>query len=132
MQYIDAVLDKVYVVPCWIYLLSQGDIFFVQLILWILIIIEGLSAYVRTKAYYTAPNSNVEVVRSSLKSTSDSSVKSDEVGKAKQTFQMVGSALFVLPILKYIGFVLLVGSVPLACEYIHLNRTLYFIFVVRY
>ncbi len=98
-------------------MLSQGDNILVQAVLWALILTEGLSAYVRTKAYYTAPSISVDVVSSALKSAPDSSVKSDEVGKAKQTFQMVGSALFVLPVLKYLGLVLLVGAVPLACKF---------------
>jgi len=42
--------------------------------------------------------------------------KADGIGKAKQTLEMVGSALFVLPWLRHAGLLLLSLAVPLAYE----------------
>jgi len=47
---------------------------------------------------------------------STSAVKADHIGKAKQTFEMVGSALFIIPITRYLGLILLSSAVPLAYE----------------
>ena len=42
--------------------------------------------------------------------------KADHVGKAKQTFEMVGTALFIVPIFRYFGLILLLLAMPLAYE----------------
>lgn len=43
-------------------------------------------------------------------------MQADGIGKAKQTLEMVGSALFVLPWLRHAGLILLALAVPLAYE----------------
>ena len=43
-------------------------------------------------------------------------IKSDHVGKAKQTFEMVGTALFVIPLTTYLGLIFLLLAAPLAYE----------------
>ena len=56
--FVDAVCDKVYVVPCWIFLLSTipaSRLRMVQYItLWCLILAEAASGTVRFRAYFTA------------------------------------------------------------------------------
>jgi hypothetical protein len=47
---------------------------------------------------------------------STSAVKADHIGKAKQTFEMVGTALFCLPLTRYGGLLCLILAVPLAYE----------------
>lgn len=42
--------------------------------------------------------------------------QADHIGKAKQTFEMVGTALYVIPLTRYIGLVLLILAIPLAYE----------------
>lgn len=118
--FIDAVCDKVFVVPCWIYLISKvedssnGTWKMMQYIaLWCLILAETSSGAIRFRAFYTAP------AVSSPKSSNDfssSAVKADHVGKAKQTFEMLGTAFFIIPYLRFIGFMLLVPAIPLAYE----------------
>jgi len=46
----------------------------------------------------------------------DNQNKADHVGKAKQTFEMVGTALFIIPYLRLLGLVLLLLALPLAYE----------------
>jgi len=82
-----------------------------------LILAETSSACIRFRAYFTAsgvPSPKVQEGYESLFSTS--AVKADHVGKAKQTFEMVGTALYVIPIMRYIGLILLVLALPLAYE----------------
>lgn len=117
--FIDAVCDKAFVVPCWIALLStvpQSE--YLRIIqyftLIFLILAEVSSGCIRFRAYYTSvgvPAPHVEGF-----DFTTSAVKADHVGKAKQTFEMVGSALFILPITRYLGLSFLLLAVPLAYE----------------
>lgn len=116
--FVDAVCDKVYVVPCWIFLLSTvpgSPLRVVQYVtLWCLICAEAASGTVRFRAYFSSagvPAPNVAGL-----DFSTSAVKADGIGKAKQTLEMVGSALFVLPWLRTLGLLLLSLAVPLAYE----------------
>jgi phosphatidylglycerophosphate synthase len=117
--FIDAVCDKAFIVPCWIAFLhmvpQSGHLRIVQYFTLIfLILAEVSSGCIRFRAYYTAvgvPAPSVEGF-----DFSSSAVKADHVGKAKQTFEMVGSALFILPITRYIGVILLASALPLAYE----------------
>jgi len=72
------------------------------------------SACIRFRAYFTAggvPAPKVEGM-----DFSSSAVKADHVGKAKQTFEMLGTALYVIPFLRYFGLLFLFLAVPLAYE----------------
>jgi len=118
--FIDAVCDKVFVVPCWIFLISRVEEstnptwkILQYTALWCLILAETSSGAIRFRAFYTAP------AVSSPKSSSDfssSAVKADHVGKAKQTFEMLGTAFFIIPATRFLGFMLLVPAIPLAYE----------------
>jgi phosphatidylglycerophosphate synthase len=116
--FVDAVCDKAYVVPCWILLLSTVPAstclkvvqYFV--LLW-LILAETASGCVRFQAYFTCAISPPRVEGFDF---SSSAVKADHIGKAKQTFEMVGTALFIIPWLRYLGLALLLLAVPLAYE----------------
>jgi phosphatidylglycerophosphate synthase len=117
--FIDAVCDKAFVVPCWILLLSRVSdtrLAFVQyVVLFCLILAETASGSIRFRAYYSSGGVPAPTVKGL--DFSSSAVKADHVGKAKQTFEMVGTALFILPFFfKYIGLVLLMFAVPLAYE----------------
>jgi phosphatidylglycerophosphate synthase len=117
--FIDAICDKAFVVPCWITLLhnvsSSQHLNSIQYItLWMLIITETSSGCIRFKAYFTSNGISAPVVKDFDFSTS--AVKADHIGKAKQTFEMVGTALFVLPWTRYLGLLFLVAAVPLAYE----------------
>ena len=70
-----------------------------------LILLEVSSACIRFRAYFTA--SGVAAPKVEGFDFSTSAVKADHVGKAKQTFEMVGTALYVLPVTKYLGLILL-------------------------
>ncbi len=79
-----------------------------------MILAEVSSGCIRFRAYFTSvavPAPKVEGF-----DFSTSAVKADHVGKAKQTFEMVGTALFILPWLRYVGLLLLSFAVPLAYE----------------
>lgn len=117
--FIDAVCDKAFVVPCWIILLhvasSAGYFRMVQYtVLNTLILLEVSSACIRFRAYYTSTGVAAPKVEGFDFSTS--AVKADHVGKAKQTFEMIGTALYILPFTTYIGLMLLMLAVPLAYE----------------
>lgn len=129
--FVDAVCDKAFVVPCWIFLLSSvpfsGHLRSVQYItLWCLILAETASGCIRFRAYFTAcgvPSPSVEGF-----DFSTSAVKADHIGKAKQTFEMVGTTLFILPYARYLGLLLLTLAVPLAYESVRRkvkNRVIY-------
>jgi len=117
--FIDAVCDKAFVVPCWLFMLSmmggQGAFAHVQsLILWCLIILEVGSGSIRFKAFYTSQAVPPPVVVGLNFSTS--AVKSDDIGKAKQNCEMVGTALFMLPYVRVLGVACLALTIPLAYE----------------
>ena len=117
--FIDAVCDKAFLIPCWISLLSTVPSFShlnatQYIILWSLILIESASGSIRFKAFYTSNGVAAPVVKGLDFSTS--AVKADGIGKAKQTLEMVGTALFILPIFRYAGLVLMGAAVPLAYE----------------
>lgn len=117
--FVDAVCDKAYVVPCWIALLttvpSTGRFHFVQYValLW-LILAEVASGCIRFKAYFTSGGLPAPKVEGYDFSTS--AVKADHVGKAKQTFEMVGTAFFMIPWVRYAGLPFLLLAMPLAYE----------------
>lgn len=117
--FVDAVCDKAFVVPCWISLLnSVPDCSYLKALqyiaLWALILTETSSGCIRFKAYFTSNGVSAPVVKGFDFSTS--AVKADHIGKAKQTFEMVGTSLLILPFARYIGLVFLVAAVPLAYE----------------
>lgn len=118
--FIDAVCDKAFVIPCWIALLHSvaDSTHFVLLqyaALIALVLAETASGCIRFKAYYTT--GGVAAPRVVGFDFSSSAVKADHIGKAKQTFEMVGTALFILSSwTRYIGLILLLLAVPLAYE----------------
>lgn len=117
--FVDAVCDKAFVVPCWISLLhvvqQTNHLRWLQyFVLLSLILAEVASGCIRFKAYFTSvavPAPKVEGF-----DFSTSAVKADHVGKAKQTFEMVGTALFILPWVRYLGLAFLLLALPLAYE----------------
>ena len=127
----DANCDKAYVVPCWISLLHvvprTSCLKLVQYTAFLcLILAESASACIRFKAYFTSGGVPAPSVQGFDFSTS--AVKADHIGKAKQTFEMVGTALFIIPVTRYIGLLLLVCAVPLAYESVRRkvkNRVIY-------
>merc|ERR1712228_231504 len=57
-----------------------------------------------------------------------SAVKADHVGKAKQTFEMLGTTFFIFPFTHLIGLLILIPAVPLAYESVRrkiTNRVIY-------
>lgn len=129
--FIDAVCDKVFVVPCWIYSLSiiEGAMFanIQHIILWCLILAEVASGSIRFKAFYTAQAVAAPAVQG-LDFT-NSAVKADHVGKAKQTFEMVGTTLIMLPYVNVLGLACLFLAVPLAYESVRRKITKRVIYV---
>ena len=117
--FIDAVCDKAFVVPCWISLLhSVQDYSYLRWLqysaLLFLIVAEVSSGCIRFRAYFNSvavPAPKVEGF-----DFSTSAVKADHIGKAKQTFEMVGTALLILPWARYVGLAFLTLAVPLAYE----------------
>lgn len=117
--FVDAVCDKAFVVPCWISLLhvvqTTNHIRWLQYsVLIFLILAEVSSGCIRFRAYFTSVAVPAPKVDGFDFSTS--AVKADHIGKAKQTFEMVGTALFILPWLRYVGLIFLTLAVPLAYE----------------
>lgn len=79
-----------------------------------LILAEVASGCIRFRAYFSGvavPAPKVEGF-----DFSSSAVKADHVGKAKQTFEMLGTAFYLLPWVRYIGVAFLSLAVPLAYE----------------
>jgi phosphatidylglycerophosphate synthase len=118
--FVDAVCDKAFVIPCWISLLRtvSSGYFYLRwaqyFTLVFLILAEVASGCIRFRAYFAGvavPTPKVEGF-----DFSSSAVKADFVGKAKQTFEMLGTALYVLPWARYLGLPLLILAVPLAYE----------------
>lgn len=117
-QWFDAEMDKAFLLPVWLVLLvlAGAKSFVSFFVLWGLILIEGYSGVVRAQRYYgDSPHAAPPGVSFGA-ARNDSGVKSDEVGKAKQTLQMVGTALFILHFGHYAGLVLLLAAIPLAWE----------------
>ena len=79
-----------------------------------LIAAETASGCIRFRAYFTSGGVPAPSVQGFDFSTS--AVKADHVGKAKQTFEMVGTALFILGFTRYVGLLLLALALPLAYE----------------
>jgi phosphatidylglycerophosphate synthase len=109
-SYVDAVLDKMFVLPLWIFLLSHFQCSMVSMVvLWPLIMMETVSGFVRTVAYHTA-------VGTVASGDSGSIITSTNLGKTKQQLEMLGSALLLIPFLHYLGAAVLLLSWPLALE----------------
>ena len=106
-------------IPTWIILIStiplSSCLKIVQYVclLW-LILAEVASGCIRFEAYYTS--GGVPAPKVDGLDFSTSAVKADHVGKAKQTFEMVGTALFMIPWFRYLGLPLLLLAMPLAYE----------------
>lgn len=79
-----------------------------------LILAETASGCIRFQAYFTSGGGAAPKVEGFDFSTS--AVKADHVGKAKQTFEMVGTALFILPWTRFMGLPFLLLALPLAYE----------------
>lgn len=75
---------------------------------------ETASGCVRFRAYFGSGGVPAPPVHGFDFSTS--AVTADHVGKAKQTFEMVGTALFILGLTRYAGLLLLACALPLAYE----------------
>lgn len=117
--FVDAVCDKAYVIPTWTILLStvpsSSCVHIVQYFtLFCLMLAETASGTIRFQAYFTSPGVVPPKVEGFDFSTS--AVKADHVGKAKQTFEMVGTSLFMIGITRYAGLLLLMLALPLAYE----------------
>lgn len=128
--FIDAILDKAFLIPVWIFLMATVPgtrVAWLQYTaLWTLVLTEVASGSVRFKAYYTAGGISPPIVRNL--DFSSSAVKADHVGKAKQTFEMVGTSFFILPLLRIPGLALLLAAIPLAYESVRRKikkRTIY-------
>ncbi|GKY98480.1 hypothetical protein MPSEU_000805300 [Mayamaea pseudoterrestris] len=117
--FVDAVCDKAYVVPIWIILLStipsSNHLRIIQYAAIIkLILAEISSGCVRFQAYFSSGGVAAPKVEGFDFSTS--AVNADHVGKAKQTFEMVGTALFIMPWTRFVGLFFLLLALPLAYE----------------
>jgi phosphatidylglycerophosphate synthase/glycerol-3-phosphate cytidylyltransferase-like family protein len=129
--FIDAVCDKAFVVPIWLISLASvpsSKLFHIAqyVVLWFLIFTEVSSGCIRFRAYYTCNGVAAPSVKGLDFSTS--AVKADHIGKAKQTFEMFGTAFFVSSSMKYFGLILLAAAVPLAYESVRRKtkkRTIY-------
>jgi len=116
--FIDAICDKAFLIPCWILLLSMipgTRMSIVQyVVLFSLITAEIASGCVRFRAYFTNGGAATPVVEDI--DFSSSAIKADHVGKAKQTFEMVGTTLFLVPFMRLPGLLFLIAATPLAYE----------------
>lgn len=117
--FIDAVCDKAFVIPCWISLLHVVPTthyfnWLSYLTLIGLILAETASGCVRFKAFYTSGGVPAPKVEGGSLDFSNSAVKADHIGKAKQTFEMVGTALYIFNMTtRYIGLAfMMMVSIP--------------------
>ena len=91
-------------------------------LLWSLIALETGSAFVRTREYLSRSGASLSATQSEELASKvagfarSSAVKSDGVGKAKQTLEMVGTALYMIPMLRPLGLSTLFLALPLAIE----------------
>jgi glycerol-3-phosphate cytidylyltransferase-like family protein len=72
----------------------------------------------------------VDYVFYSICCNSPGNPQADSIGKAKQTFEMVGTALFIMPGFRYLGLLFLFLALPLAYESVRRkvkNRVIYVI-----
>ena len=92
-----------------------------------LILAETASGSILFKAYYTAGGMPAPLVDGF--DFSSSAVTAHHVDKAKQSFAMVGTALYILPYTRYMGLFLLCLAVPLAYESVRRKTTKRVIYV---
>jgi phosphatidylglycerophosphate synthase len=145
--FVDAVCDKAFVIPCWISLLHVVPTThyfnaFQYATFIALILAETASGCVRFQAFYTSGGVAAPKVETTTSSShtgldfSTSAVQADHVGKAKQTFEMVGTALYIFNMTtRYIGlaFLMLVSfhivdvilSSRHCCLYSHISHSLH-------
>jgi phosphatidylglycerophosphate synthase len=128
--FVDAVCDKAFVIPCWISLLhivpsTQYFNLFQYVTFVSLVLAETASGCIRFQAFFTSGGVAAPKVETSTTTSggggdldfSTSAVKADHVGKAKQTFEMVGTALYIFNMTtRYIGlaFLMLVSGYDLS------------------
>jgi len=116
--FLDVTLDKLYVVPLWIFLLShfQSNML-ITMVCWPLIFIETASGFAHIMHHYTAVGKKAPggIVLDSSTSTTTAN-KSSDVCKTKQTLEMFGSAFLIIPWTYYLGLLLLAVSIPLGLD----------------
>ena len=113
--FIDAIMDKAFILPVWLLLVADlsNVMSLAAPVLLMLVILEACSGYLRIFAYSC---STPFLAPPELRRQPDSAVTSDGVGKAKQTFEMIGTALLIVSRTHMVGLVLLAMAVPLAAE----------------
>lgn len=117
--FVNALCGKAFVIPVWIALLNYvpttGRLRLLQYVTLIgLCLAEAASGCIRFKLFFTSSGVPAPVLEGLDFSTS--AVKADQISQAKQTFEMVGTALFILPLTRYLGLLFLVLTLPLAYE----------------
>ena len=118
-EYLDAVLDKIYLVPLWICLISLNQSSMLSMfVLWPLIMIETTSGFVRTVQYYTkvGVSASNDLMASAAMSSTSSINSSRNISTIKQMLEIFGSAFLMVPLTYYIGILILMLSWPLAIE----------------
>ena len=94
--------DKAFAIPIWCSICAiSPDAFWLQAGVLSHVAVESLSAYIRTKSYFSDTNAS-------------SIVTANATGKVKQTVSMVGTALALIPATQIVGGVLLWASLPLS------------------
>lgn len=129
--YFDAVADKTFAIPVWLYLFhvtstNPGTLVAVGTLQCLLLahsIIESFSIYIRTKQYFnqsveitTVATRNNQKTPASEQKGPGNSIMASIAGKTKQALSMGGTALLVLPfpITQVAGFTLLATALPFA------------------
>jgi phosphatidylglycerophosphate synthase len=101
--YYDALADKAFAIPVWCAICTVNpELPWIQAGVLAHLSIESISAYTRTKSYFTNPQTSAGVVTANA------------TGKIKQAVSMCGTAMVLIPELQVIGGVLLWGSLPLS------------------
>ena len=122
-DFIDTLSDKAFMIPCWISLLhvipTTGFLRAIQYSTLLgLVLVETASSYYSFKDYFTASGVAVPKVPDGFleQFVSPSSVTTSQVEKARQTLEVVGTVLYIIPLTRYLGLLLLLLAVPTAYD----------------
>jgi len=100
--YYDALADKAFAIPVWCSICAVNpEALWLQVAVLSHVAVEGVSAYTRTKSYYSRPEASSIVI-------------ANATGKVKQMISMLGTALTLIPVTQVAGGILLWASLPLS------------------
>lgn len=110
---LDLTADNIFLMPQWVLGITMTHSFVLRLGLWCLLVTETLGAFLRLRTFFLGANAPLPSTATSSESSHQTRFL-ERMISAKVMLLYLGTALLHLFFLRYLGFVLLIASIPLA------------------